>query len=40
LRQGDNPRLLAVLIDQAYFAPDDLFVEPEFIIRSDVAVLQ
>jgi hypothetical protein len=40
LHQGDNPRLLAVLIDQAYFAPDDLFVEPEFIIRSDVAVLQ
>ena len=40
VRQGNNPRLLAVLIDQAHFAPGDLFVEPEFIIRSDVAVLQ
>jgi len=40
VHQGDNPCLLAVLIDQAYFTPGNLFVEPEFIIRSDVAVLQ
>jgi len=40
LHQGDDTGLLAVLIDQAHFAPDDFLVEPEFIIRGDVAVLQ
>jgi len=40
LHQGDDPCLLAVLIDQAYFAPSDLVVEPEFIIRGDVVALQ
>jgi len=40
VRQQHHSGLLAVLIDQAYFAPSDLFVEPKLIIRSDVAILQ
>jgi hypothetical protein len=40
LHQRHNPGLLAVLIDKAHFAPGDLVIEPEFIIRGDVAVLQ
>jgi hypothetical protein len=40
LHQGHNPSLLTLLIDEAYFTPGDLVIEPEFIIRGDVAFLQ
>jgi len=40
LQQRNDAGLLAVLIDQTYFAPGDLVVEPEFIICGDVGVLQ
>jgi len=40
LHQEDDPSLLAVLIDQTHFTSGDLIIEPEFIIRGDVTVLQ